>query len=64
MKISSSAGMVKEVINRSKLLEDYRNKVLPNLILEEATGHFVEFSKDQHGSRSAMCFICDIKRIR
>lgn len=36
---------------RSRLLEDFRNNRFPNLQLRDLTGHIVEFSQDQHGSR-------------
>ncbi|CAF1009353.1 unnamed protein product [Adineta ricciae] len=38
-------------INRSKLLDDFRNSRMPNLQLRDVIGHFTEFSMDQHGSR-------------
>uniref|UniRef100_A0AAR2K395 Pumilio homolog 1 n=1 Tax=Pygocentrus nattereri TaxID=42514 RepID=A0AAR2K395_PYGNA len=37
---------------RSRLLEDFRNNRYPNLQLREIAGHVMEFSQDQHGSRS------------
>lgn len=37
---------------RSRLLEDFRNNRFPNLQLRDLPGHMVEFSQDQHGSRS------------
>ncbi|XP_021248851.1 pumilio homolog 2 isoform X11 [Numida meleagris] len=36
---------------RSRLLEDFRNNRFPNLQLRDLSGHIVEFSQDQHGSR-------------
>lgn len=45
----SSTG-TKEV-QRSRLLEDFRNNLSPSLQLRDLQGHIVEFSKDQHGSR-------------
>lgn len=37
---------------RSRLLEDFRNNRFPNLQLRDLANHIVEFSQDQHGSRS------------
>ena len=42
----------KPVENRSALLEEFRNNLLPALTLGQLTGHVVEFAEDQHGSRS------------
>lgn len=39
---------------RSRLLEDFRNNRFPNLQLRDLPGHMVEFSQDQHGSRSQL----------
>ena len=39
-------------LNRSALLEEFRNNLLPALSLGQLTGHVVEFAEDQHGSRS------------
>merc|ERR1719259_739391 len=36
---------------RSPLLEDFRNNRFPTLQLRDLSGHIVEFSQDQHGSR-------------
>ena len=44
--------MTKEVSGRSRLLEDFRNSRIPNLQLKDLANHVVEFSQDQHGSRS------------
>ncbi|XP_055347622.1 pumilio homolog 2-like isoform X2 [Paramacrobiotus metropolitanus] len=38
-------------VQRSRLLEDFRNNRYPNLTFREVQGHIVEFSQDQHGSR-------------
>jgi len=42
---------VKDVSNRSQLLEDFRSNRIPNLQLRDLTNHVIEFSQDQHGSR-------------
>lgn len=42
---------------RSRLLEDFRNNRYPNLQLREIAGHVMEFSQDQHGSRSVIIYI-------
>lgn len=47
---------------RSRLLEDFRNNRYPNLQLSDLAGHVVEFSKDQHGSRSVRGFFLVIKK--
>ncbi|KAI8497426.1 Pumilio 2 [Branchiostoma belcheri] len=39
---------------RSRLLEDFRNNRFPNLQLRDLANHIVEFSQDQHGSRSSL----------
>ncbi|XP_036368446.1 pumilio homolog 2 isoform X3 [Octopus sinensis] len=46
-----SASLSKEVSGRSRLLEDFRNNRIPNLLLKDLANHVVEFSQDQHGSR-------------
>ena len=38
-------------LGRSRLLEEFRNSRAPGLQLKELTGHIVEFSQDQYGSR-------------
>lgn len=38
-------------VNRSKLLDDFRNSRLQNLTIRDVTNYYVEFSMDQHGSR-------------
>uniref|UniRef100_A0A8C6TM58 Pumilio RNA-binding family member 2 n=1 Tax=Neogobius melanostomus TaxID=47308 RepID=A0A8C6TM58_9GOBI len=52
---------------RSRLLEDFRNNRFPNLQLRDLPGHMVEFSQDQHGSRSVcLCrtgFVSDVTSI-
>lgn len=49
-----SASLSKEVTGRSRLLEDFRNNRIPNLQLKDLVNHVVEFSQDQHGSRSVL----------
>ncbi|XP_033099414.1 pumilio homolog 1-like [Anneissia japonica] len=49
--LRSSTFMEKSAPGRSRLLEDFRNNRFPNLQLRDLTGHIVEFSQDQHGSR-------------
>jgi hypothetical protein len=54
---SSSVGVLvgdKPPAGRSRLLEDFRNNRFPNLQLRDLANHIVEFSQDQHGSRSAL----------
>lgn len=46
-----SASLSKEASGRSRLLEDFRNNRIPNLLLKDLVNHVVEFSQDQHGSR-------------
>ncbi|KAI0983025.1 hypothetical protein GJ496_008882 [Pomphorhynchus laevis] len=38
-------------VNRSKLLDDFRNNRIQNLSIRDVVNYYVEFSMDQHGSR-------------
>ena len=58
-----SDGMSKEGAGRSQLLEDFRGNRIPNLQLKDLTNHVVEFSQDQHGSRSGCRFEGWVTRI-
>ena len=49
--VCSDVGGVKDVSNRSQLLEDFRSNRIPSLQLRDLTNHVIEFSQDQHGSR-------------
>jgi pumilio RNA-binding family len=42
-------SMDKGSVNRSRLLEDFRNNRYPSLQLRDIASHVVEFSQDQHG---------------
>ena len=44
-------SIVTKMKNRSSLMEDFRNNLLPSLSLSDLSGHVVEFAQDQHGSR-------------
>jgi len=54
MSVSSDGAGMKDVSNRSQLLEDFRSNRIPNLQLRDLTNHVIEFSQDQHGSRYAI----------
>jgi len=47
-----STSASKDATGRSQLLEDFRNNQIPNIQLSDIANHVVEFSQDQHGSRS------------
>jgi len=51
-----STSASKDATGRSQLLEDFRNNQIPNIQLSDIANHVVEFSQDQHGSRSV--FVC------
>ena len=63
MLVYCSTSASKDATGRSQLLEDFRNNQIPNIQLSDIANHVVEFSQDQHGSRSDLVhvfFIADV----
>jgi len=52
-----STSASKDATGRSQLLEDFRNNQIPSIQLSDIANHVVEFSQDQHGSRSVMSLV-------